>query len=186
MARVGCPMARGRSGQRYLEMSKQRNRRRSATVHSSKRPSKVSVLAELLRVTEQAGTMEISRDYFRANSRFRDKWNTYWCSFKEFLAAASGDDDLYYSALVELVDEEVTGPLSEDAHRRTGSGRLRRRNRRVPPLVIGTRDNAPQWQRTKPDPETNPLADLDCEKVPTWDQQTVQATPLRASTCAGS
>jgi hypothetical protein len=35
-------------------------------------------------------------------------------------------------------------------------------------------------------PETNPLADLDCEKVPTWDEQTVQATPLRASTCAGS
>jgi hypothetical protein len=29
--------------------------------------------------------------------------------------------------------------------------------------VIGTRDNAPQWQRVKPDPETNPLADLDRE-----------------------
>jgi hypothetical protein len=38
-------------------------------------------------------------------------------------------------------------------------------------------------QRDKPDPETNPLADLDCEKVPTWDEHMPQATPLRASTC---
>jgi hypothetical protein len=68
---------------------------------SSKRPSKVSVLADLLRVTEQAGTMEISRDYFRANSRFRDKWNMYWPSFKAFIAAGVADDDLYYKALVE-------------------------------------------------------------------------------------
>jgi len=50
--------------------------------------------------------------------------------------------------------------------------------------VLGTRDNALPWQRIKPDPETNPLADLDCEKVPTWDQRVPQATPLRASTCA--
>jgi hypothetical protein len=65
-------------------------------------------LADLLRVTEQAGTMEISRDYFRANSRFRDKWNMYWVSFKAFLAAGMADDELYYQALVELVDEDVT------------------------------------------------------------------------------
>ena len=83
--------------------------RRSEIVQSSKQPSKVSVLADLLRVTEQAGTMEISRDYFRANSRFKDKWNMYWVSFKAFLAAASEDNDLYYSALVELVDEELAG-----------------------------------------------------------------------------
>jgi len=51
-------------------------------------------------------------------------------------------------------------------------------------LVRATRDNARQWQRVKPDPETNALADLDCEKMPRWDEQTVQATPLRASTCA--
>jgi len=82
---------------------------RAEVVQTSKRPSKVSVLADLLRVTEQAGTMQISRDYFRANSRFRDKWNMYWVSFKAFLAAASEDNDLYYSALVELVDEELAG-----------------------------------------------------------------------------
>ena len=52
------------------------------------------------------------------------------------------------------------------------------------PLVRATRDSARQWQRVKPDPEINPLADLDCEKMPTWDEQTVQVTPLRASTCA--
>jgi hypothetical protein len=51
--------------------------------------------------------MEISRDYFRANSRFRDKWNMYWVSFKAFLAAGMADDELYYQALVELVDEDV-------------------------------------------------------------------------------
>ena len=33
--------------------------------------------------------------------------------------------------------------------------------------VLGTRDNAPQWQRVKPDPETNPLAELDYEQEPT-------------------
>jgi hypothetical protein len=90
-------------------MNEQVKRRRSKIVQSSKQPSKGAVLAELLRVTEQAGTMNVSRDYFRANSRFRDKWNTYWVSFKAFLAAASEDNDLYYSALVELVDEDVTG-----------------------------------------------------------------------------
>jgi hypothetical protein len=73
----------------------------SKQVKSSK-PSKVAILAELLRLTEQAGTMEISRDYFRANSRFRDKWNMYWVSFKAFLAAGMADDDLYYEALVEV------------------------------------------------------------------------------------
>ena len=73
-------------------MSKQPKRRKSEIVQSSKQPSKVSVLAELLRLTEQAGTMEISRDYFRANSRFRDKWNMYWPSFKAFLAAGIGGE----------------------------------------------------------------------------------------------
>jgi hypothetical protein len=52
--------------------------------------------------------------------------------------------------------------------------------------LLDTRDKAQDWQRVKPDPETNPLADLDCEKMPRWDEQTVQAIPLRASTCAGS
>jgi hypothetical protein len=84
-------------------MSKPVKPRRTKTAQSSKRPSKVAVLAELLRLTEQAGTMEISRDYFRANSRFRDKWNMYWPSFKAFLAAASEENDLYYAALVEFV-----------------------------------------------------------------------------------
>jgi hypothetical protein len=34
-------------------------------------------------------------------------------------------------------------------------------------LVRWTRDNARQDQRVKPDPETNPLAELDFEKEPT-------------------
>ncbi len=33
--------------------------------------------------------------------------------------------------------------------------------------LLGTRDNAQKSQRVKPDPETNPLSDLDCENVPT-------------------
>ena len=86
----------------------------------SKRPSKadireakVTALAELLRVTEKAGTMNVSRDYFRANSTIGDGWNRYWCSFKEFLAAGMADDDLYYEALVELVDEDATVTTSK-------------------------------------------------------------------------
>jgi hypothetical protein len=86
---------------------------RAEIVQSSNRPSKVSVLADLLRVTEQAGTMEISRDYFRANSRFRDRWNMYWPSFKAFIAAGMADDDLYYEALVEL-----TSPVRRRTHAR--------------------------------------------------------------------
>ena len=85
-------------------MSKQPKRRRSEIVQSSKLPLKVTALAELLRVTEEAGTMNVSRDYFRANSPIGDGWNRYWCSFKDFLAAGMADDDLYYEALVELVD----------------------------------------------------------------------------------
>ena len=94
-------------------MSKQAKRRRSEIVQSSKRPSKVSVLAELLRVTEEAGTMNVSRDYFRANSTIGDGWNRYWCSFRAFLAAAMADDDLYYEALVEL-----TSPVRRRKHAR--------------------------------------------------------------------
>ena len=50
--------------------------------------------------------------------------------------------------------------------------------------ALGDRDNARQSRRVKPDPETNPLADLDCEKMQTRDQPVPQVTPLRASTCA--
>lgn len=96
-------------------MSKLLKPRRSKIVQSSKRPSKVSVLADLLRVTEQAGTMEISRDYFRANSRFRDQWSMYWVTFKAFLAAGMADDDLYYEALVEF-----TSPVRRRKHARRG------------------------------------------------------------------
>lgn len=35
--------------------------------------------------------------------------------------------------------------------------------------VIGTRDNAPQWQRVKPDEESHVLSELDFEEGVTWD-----------------
>ena len=89
-------------------MSKQVKGRRphnaQAQSSRSKQPSKVTALKELLRITEVAGTMNVSRDYFRANSPIGDGWSRYWCSFKAFLAAGMTDDDLYYEALVELVD----------------------------------------------------------------------------------
>jgi hypothetical protein len=44
-------------------------------------------------------------------------------------------------------------------------------------LVRVTRDNARQWQRVKPDPEVHPLAGLDWEKEPMWDEPLV-TTPL--------
>jgi len=72
-------------------------------LQSLRRPSKVKALAELLRVTEETGTAQTSRDYFRANSRIGDQWSLHWPSFRSFLAAASADDDLYYDALVEFV-----------------------------------------------------------------------------------
>ena len=45
---------------------------------------------------------------FPCQQHDRDKWNMYWPSFKAFLAAGMADDDLYYEALVELVDATVT------------------------------------------------------------------------------
>ena len=45
------------------------------------------------------------------------------------------------------------------------------------PSLVGTRDTARQWQRVKPDPETNPLAEIDWEKEPTWHEPLV-TTPL--------
>jgi hypothetical protein len=86
-------------------MSKPVKRNNAQALSSrSKQPSKVAVLAELIRVAEEAGAMNVSRDYLRANSTIGDGWNRYWCSFKDFLAAGMADDDLYYEALVELVD----------------------------------------------------------------------------------
>ncbi len=40
-----------------------------------------------------------------------------------------------------------------------------------------TSDNAPQWERVKPDEELHPLAGFDCEKEPTWNEPLV-TTPL--------
>jgi hypothetical protein len=40
-----------------------------------------------------------------------------------------------------------------------------------------TSDNARQWQRIKPDPEVNPLAELDYEEWATWNEPLV-TTPL--------
>ena len=35
------------------------------------------------------------------------------------------------------------------------------------PSLVGTRNNARQWQRVEPDEEANPLAGFDWEKEPT-------------------
>jgi hypothetical protein len=43
--------------------------------------------------------------------------------------------------------------------------------------VIGTRDNAPQWQRVKPDEEFHPLAELDFEEGATWDDLALTTPP---------
>jgi hypothetical protein len=86
----------------------------------SKRPSKADIreakviaLADLMRLQDQAGAMEISRDYFRANSTIGNGWSRYWCSFKAFLAAGMADDDLNCEALVEF-----TSPVRRRKHAR--------------------------------------------------------------------
>jgi len=43
--------------------------------------------------------------------------------------------------------------------------------------VFGTRDNAPQWRRVKPDLETHPQSEFDYEEGATWDEPLV-TTPL--------
>lgn len=80
-----------------------------------KQPSEATAIAELWRVTEKAGTAQVSRDYFRANSRIGDGWNVHWPTFKTFLQAfhdaASEGNDLYYEALVKLVGPEEKARL---------------------------------------------------------------------------
>ena len=39
--------------------------------------------------------------------------------------------------------------------------------------VFGTRDNAPQWRRVKPDLETHPQSEFDYEEGATWDEPLV-------------
>ena len=58
-----------------------------------------------------------------------------------------------------------------------------KRQRTVPSLGTRQPGQCPKIAAVKPDAETNPLVDLDCEKVPTWDQHAPQATPVRANTC---
>jgi hypothetical protein len=50
-------------------------------------------------------------------------------------------------------------------------------------LVRATRDNPRQWQRVKPDPEINPLAEVDWEEGATWDEPLV--TTPQPHLCSG-
>jgi hypothetical protein len=58
----------------------------------TKKPSAASLLAELKRLAKifpgAGGVSEITRDFFRANSSFKDKWSAYYPTFDAFLNAA--------------------------------------------------------------------------------------------------
>jgi hypothetical protein len=56
--------------------------------------------------------------------------------------------------------------------------------RRLPDREVRVRWRARTIHRVKPDPEVNPLAELDYEEGATSDQDVPDATPLRASTSA--
>jgi hypothetical protein len=43
----------------------------------------------------------------------------------------------------------------------------------VPHSLLDTRDNARQWSRVKPDEELHPLAEVDWEKEPMWNEPLV-------------
>jgi len=51
-------------------------------------------------------------------------------------------------------------------------------------LVRVTQDNAPQWQRVKPDVEVHPLADLDSEKEPTRGKDRASTSVVHAADLA--
>jgi hypothetical protein len=50
--------------------------------------------------------------------------------------------------------------------------------------VRWTRDSVRQRRRVKPDPETNPLADIDWEKEPTHVESPAEPTRREGCTCA--
>lgn len=51
-----------------------------------KKPSKQTLIAEAQRLATQ--TDELTRDFFRNKSEFKDQWNIYWPTFQAFLAEA--------------------------------------------------------------------------------------------------
>lgn len=55
----------------------------------AKKPSRTALLTEIKRIAKQFPGVEITRDFFRANSRLKDSWNTYWPNFAAFAMAAS-------------------------------------------------------------------------------------------------
>lgn len=54
-----------------------------------KKPSRSILLAEIKRIAKQFPGVEITRDFFRANSKCKDAWNTYWPSFVAFASQAA-------------------------------------------------------------------------------------------------
>lgn len=54
----------------------------------TKKPSASKLLSDLKRIAKANPNAEITRDFFRANSQYRDKWSAYYPSFNAFLMAA--------------------------------------------------------------------------------------------------
>lgn len=55
----------------------------------AKKPSRTALLTEIKRIAKQFPGIEITRDFFRANSKLKDSWNTYWPNFAAFAMSAS-------------------------------------------------------------------------------------------------
>lgn len=55
----------------------------------AKKPSRTILLSEIKRVAKQFPGVEITRDFFRANSNLKDTWNIYWPNFAAFAMAAN-------------------------------------------------------------------------------------------------
>ncbi len=50
----------------------------------AKKPSRTVLLSEIKRVAKQFPGVEITRDFFRAQSKYKDQWSIYWPNFAAF------------------------------------------------------------------------------------------------------
>jgi len=54
----------------------------------AKKPSRTVLLSEIKRVAKQFPGVEVTRDFFRAQSKYKDTWSTYWPNFAAFATQA--------------------------------------------------------------------------------------------------
>lgn len=76
----------------------------------AKTPSRSTLLSEIKRIAKQFPGVEITRDFFRANSKLKDAWSTYWPNFAAF-AIAAGVKQVMTPAAPKVAEPKAPAPV---------------------------------------------------------------------------